>query len=223
MRCWACRPSAQWWLPGAAELGQEHVAWPDIWPAGPGFAARLSARPGTLQVATQGGFHDDQAGCRAVSTPEAAARLAEQAQLAAREAVARVIVGMAPGASPAEVVRIARSVELAVHAEVVGHIRRAREAGESWAAVGELLGFGPIAGEGPGTLAELGFDYAAGPRTIDPWFPEPPMFVWDCPGCGQRIADHGPAKGPVSDQDGHKDGCVRLAAEAADWEQEAPR
>jgi hypothetical protein len=77
--------------------------------------------------------------------------------------------------------------------------------------------------EGPGTLGELGFDYAAGPRAIDPWFPAPPMFVWDCPGCGQRIADHGPAKGPISDQDGHKDGCVRLATEAADWEQEAPR
>ena len=88
-----------------------------------------------------------------------------------------------------------RSLELAVHAEVVGHIRRAREAGESWAAVGEMLGFGPIAAEGPGTLAELGFDYAAGPRTIDPWFPAPPMFVWDCPGCGQRIADHGPGQG----------------------------
>jgi hypothetical protein len=90
------------------------------------------------------------------------------------------------------------------------------------AAVGALLGFGPIAAEGPGTLAELGFDYAAGPRTIDPWFSAPPMFVWDCPGCGQRIADHGPAKGPVSDQDGHTGGCVRLAAEAANWEQQAP-
>jgi hypothetical protein len=158
-----------------------------------------------------------------VSTPDATARLAEQAQHGAREAVARVIVGTAPGASPAGAVRIARSVELAVHADVLGHIRRAREAAESWAAVGELLGLGPIAAEGPGTVAELGFDYAAGPRTIDPRFPAPPVFQWDCPGCGGRIGDHGPAKGPVTDQDGHKDGCVRLAAEAADWEQEAPR
>jgi hypothetical protein len=156
-------------------------------------------------------------------TRQAAQVLAELAQHAAREAVARVIVGTAPGASAAEAVRAARSVELAVHAEVLGHIRRAREAGDSWATVGEMLGFGPIAAEGPGTLAELAFDYAAGPRTINAWFPAPPMFRWDCPGCGGRIADHGPAKGPVADQDGHKDGCVRLAAEAADWDQEAPR
>jgi hypothetical protein len=158
-----------------------------------------------------------------VSTPDATARLAEQAQHAARDAVAGVILRTEGWTSPAAAVHAARSVELAVHAEVLGHIRRAREAGESWAAVGELLGFGPIAAEGPGTLAELGFDYAAGPRTIDPWFPAPPMFVWDCPGCGGRIADHGPGEGPVSDQDGHNDGCVRLAAEAADWEQEATR
>ena len=124
----------------------------------------------------------------------------------------------------AEAVRAARSLELAVHAEIVGHVRRAREAGEARGLrSARCSAFGPIAAEGPGTLAELGFDYAAGPRTIDPWFPAPSMFVWDCPGCGQRTADHGPAKGPVSDQDGHKDGCVRLAAEAADWEQEAPR
>ena len=158
-----------------------------------------------------------------MSTPDEAARLTADAQDAARDAAARMILHAQAWASAAVAVRASRSLELAVHAEVVGHIRRAREAGESWAAVGEMLGFGPIAAEGPGTLAELGFDYAAGPRTIDPWLPAPPMFVWDCPGCGQRIADHGPAKGPVSDQDGHKDGCVRLAAEAADWEQEAPR
>jgi hypothetical protein len=77
-------------------------------------------------------------------------------------------------------------------------------------AVGALLGLGPIAPEGPGTLAELGFDYAADVRVELP---------------GLRPADRRPrpAKGPVSDQHGHKDGCVRLAAEAADWEQEAPR
>jgi hypothetical protein len=47
--------------------------------------------------------------------------------------------------------------------------------------VGEMLGFGPIAAEGPGTLAELAFDYAAGPRLIDPWFPAPSVFRWDWP------------------------------------------
>jgi|HubBroStandDraft_1064217.scaffolds.fasta_scaffold2418040_1 hypothetical protein len=37
--------------------------------------------------------------------------------------------------------------------EVLGHIRRAREAGESWAAVDALLGFGPIAAEGQARAA----------------------------------------------------------------------
>ena len=45
----------------------------------------------------------------------------------------------------------------------------------------------------------------------------------NCPGCGGRIADHGPAKGPALDQDGHCGGCVRLAADAADWEREIPQ
>jgi hypothetical protein len=49
------------------------------------------------------------------------------------------------------------------------------------------------------------------------------MFMWDCPGCSGRIADHGPVKGPALDQDGHRDGCVRLAADVADWDQETPR
>ena len=110
-----------------------------------------------------------------------------------------------------------------MHAEVLGHIRRAREAGDSWATVGEMLGFGPIAAEGPGTLAELGVRLrrrAADHQPVVSGAADVPVGL---PGCGRRIADHGPAKGPVSDQDGHKDGCVRLAAEAADWEQEAPR
>ena len=47
-------------------------------------------------------------------------------------------------------------------------------------------------------VAPAGIAYAAGPRTIHPWFPAPPVFHWDCPGCGGRISDHGPARGLVS-------------------------
>jgi len=54
-------------------------------------------------------------------------------------------------------------------------------------------------------------------------FPAPAVFRWDCPGCGGRIADHGPAKGPALDQDGHAAHCVRLPAEVADWDEEGPR
>jgi hypothetical protein len=157
-----------------------------------------------------------------VNIPDATARLAGQAQRAARDAVAGVILRTEGWTSPAAAVRAARSVELAVHAEVLVHIRRAREAGESWHAIGQLLGFGPIAAERPGPLAELAFDYSAGLQTVDP-FPAPAVFRWDCPGCGGRIADHGPAKGPALDQDGHATHCVRLAGEVADWDEEAPR
>ena len=97
----------------------------------------------------------------------AAARLVGHVQRAARTAIAHTILRTAPEASSAEAVRIARELELAVHAEV-----RAREAGESWAAVGALLGIGPVAAERPGTLAEMAFDYAAGARTLLAWYPD---------------------------------------------------
>jgi NAD(P)-dependent dehydrogenase (short-subunit alcohol dehydrogenase family) len=29
------------------------------------------------------------------------------------------------------------------------------------------------------------------------WYPDRPLFWWDCPACGQRIADHGPALTPA--------------------------
>jgi hypothetical protein len=73
--------------------------------------------------------------------------LAELAEHATREAVARVIVGTAPGATAVEAIRAARSVELAAHAEVLGHIRQAREAGDSWAAVGEMFLAGNASGD----------------------------------------------------------------------------
>jgi hypothetical protein len=157
-----------------------------------------------------------------VSTPDESVRIATGAQVAAREAAARMIVHAEGWSSASAAVRAVRALETAVHAEVLGHIRRAREAGESWAAVGEFLGFGPIAAERPGPLAELAYDYSAGLPAIDP-FPAPAVFRWDCPGCGGRIADHGPVKGPARDQDGHRIDCVRLASDVADWDQETPR
>jgi hypothetical protein len=69
----------------------------------------------------------------------------------------------------------------------------------------------------------MAFAYAAGAHTLLAWYSDRPLFWWDCPACGQRITAHGPAHGPVSDQDGHTDGCARLTAEASEWEQEAPR
>lgn len=73
-----------------------------------------------------------------MSTPDESVRLAAEAQTAAREAAARMFVHSEAWSSAAAAVRAVRALELAVHAEVLGHIRRAREAGESWAAVGEF-------------------------------------------------------------------------------------
>ena len=94
-------------------------------------------------------------------TPAATVRLANDAQRAARNVIAHTLRRTAPETSSAEAVQIARELELAVHAEVRARIRRVREAGESWAAVGALLGLGSVAVQGPGTLAEMAFDYAA--------------------------------------------------------------
>ena len=139
--------------------------------------------------------------------PHAADPAARDAAAAAAAAIARARPG-----SPADEVRFARQLELAARAQARASIRRAREAGLSWDAIGQLLGFGPIAGTaGSPSVGELAFDYAAGPRTVHAWFPAPPLFRWDCPACGQRIADHGPAAGPRHDEAGHRDGCQRLA------------
>ena len=146
--------------------------------------------------------------------PHAVDPAARDAAAAAAAAIARARPG-----SPADEVRFARQLELAARAQARASIRRAREAGQSWYVIGELLGFGPLAGTaGSPSVAELAFDYAHGPRVVHPWFPAPPVFRWDCPACGQRIADRGPAAGPRYDEPGHRDGCVRLAEEAAEWD-----
>ena len=53
-----------------------------------------------------------------------------------------MIVHSEAWSSAAAAVRAARALELAAHAEVLGHIRQARESGESWATVGEMLDLG---------------------------------------------------------------------------------
>jgi hypothetical protein len=157
---------------------------------------------------------------------DAAEVLAEEASRAAAAAVARITrkvateVTLVPGAAAPDVgLRIARQLEHAARAEVRVHIRRAREDGQSWHAIGALLGFGAIAvDEASPTVAEMGYDYAIGPRTVHAWFPAPPVFRWDCPVCEQTITDRGPSSGPCYDESGHQPGCQRLAEEMAEWD-----
>ena len=156
-------------------------------------------------------------------TRQAAQVLAELAQHAAREAVARVILRTAPGPRrPRRSAPPGRSSSPCTprsSATSAGPGRRASRGPQS----ARCSASARSRPKGPARSPSSAFDYAAGPRTIDPGSRRRRCSGGTAPAAGGRIADHGPAKGPVADQDGHKDGCVRLAAEAADWDQEAPR
>jgi len=119
--------------------------------------------------------------------------------------------------APAAALRVARQVELAAHAEVGVHIRRAREDGLSWHEIGGLLQFGPLAAASDMSVSQYAFDYCVGPQGARPWF-DPPVFTWTCPACGQMIRDRGPALMPAADEKGHADGCRRLTACQAGWQ-----
>jgi hypothetical protein len=103
--------------------------------------------------------------------------------------------------APAAALRIARQVELAARAEVTERISRARGDGLSWAEVGGLLRFGPLAAGTGASVAEYAAGYAMGPRTAGSWF-DPPVFAWTCPVCGQLISDRGPVLMPAADEAG---------------------
>jgi hypothetical protein len=69
--------------------------------------------------------------------------------------------------------------------------------------------------------AGFAFDYSA--RLARPPEFDRSRFCWDCPACGQTVADHGPAGSPAGSQLGHADGCERLAADVAEWTAERAR
>src|SRR5258708_4893282 len=94
-----------------------------------------------------------------------------------------------------DALRISRQLEFA-RAEVRVHIRRAREAGQSWHAVGSLIGFGALASKEGVTVAEAAFDYAAGPRIFTGWWFDAPGFPWNCPERGRTVSDRGVCSGP---------------------------
>ena len=140
-----------------------------------------------------------------------------ETRLALAAAVQRLAnwTGAAMPPSPAVVVTIARRLELAAHAEVERAVRRVREEGQGWAVIASLLGLDalPCHVDDP---ARLAFDYCAG-LARPPEF-DRPRFLWDCPSCGQTVADHGQAGSPARSQQGHAGGCGRLAADIAGWQ-----
>ena len=45
-------------------------------------------------------------------------------------------------------------------------------------------------------------------------------FMWTCPACRGTVRDRGLCNGPADDEQGHADGCSRLAGTIGDWEAE---
>jgi hypothetical protein len=142
-----------------------------------------------------------------------------ETRLALAAAVQRLAnwTGAAVPPSSANVVTIARRLELAAHAEVERAVRRVREEGQGWAAIASLLDLDALPCH-VDDLAQLAFDYCAG-LALPPEF-DRPRLLWDCPACGQTIADHGPADSPAHNEQGHASGCERLGDDVAEWEDE---
>jgi len=95
-------------------------------------------------------------------------------------------------------------------------IARAREAGMSWHEVGGALGVAELAPARGTSVAEAAWEYAAG------WSAglggQPGEFRWVCPDCGEVVSDRGPGgRSPAEDEQGHAEGCHRLAAAVTEW------
>jgi hypothetical protein len=128
-----------------------------------------------------------------------------------------------PGASfteeqpePGAGIRIALALERAARAGVRVYIARAREAGMSWHEVGGALGVGELAPARGSSVAETAWEYAAGPSAR--LSGQPGVFRWVCPDCGEVVNDRRPGgRSPAEDEQGHAEGCHRLAAVVAEW------
>jgi hypothetical protein len=166
-----------------------------------------------------------------MSTPDDRARIAAEAESAARHEVLRLAESAAaevreeplfPGARsmtrrpvPLAGIRMARSLEHAAVRVAASFVRGAREDGIDWRTIGEALGLEPDDGD----IATAAWEHAAGPRyRMDPLY-----FGWTCPACAQRVRDYGPYGGhPADAEQGHAKGCTRMAeavrAYMAQWE-----
>jgi hypothetical protein len=128
-----------------------------------------------------------------------------------------------PGASfneeqpePGAGIRIALALERAARAGVRVFIARAREAGMSRHDVGEALGVAELARARGSSLGEAAWEYAAErPAHLSG---QPSKFRWMCPDCGEVVSDRGPGgRRPAEDEQGHAEGCHRLAAAVTEW------
>jgi hypothetical protein len=103
-------------------------------------------------------------------------------------------------------------LKFAVRRLTVEYARLAREAGHSWRDIGFALGLKDMADMGV-DAADVAYEHLAGAPSS--WRP---AFAWVCPVCRGTVLDHGPQAGhPADREDGHADGCPRLAAAVTAW------
>jgi len=164
---------------------------------------------------------------------EAISNAASDAYFAARSAVIRLAEAdgaqiqerpVWPGAAstihyaePLAGIRAAQILERTAARVIGDYVRHAREAGIGWREIGEALGLAEH-GERTGyDLAVAAYEHAAG--TPDLW--NHVSFSYTCPACAQAISDRGPYEShPEDNEQGHADGCARLAADVAAWQAE---
>jgi hypothetical protein len=115
--------------------------------------------------------------------------------------------------------RAARDLELAAKGTARDYIRQAREAGHGWQRIGQALGVSPNAdADQTGmTTAEAAYTYAAGSPYTDTAARYGRSFLWTCRSCDQAVSDRGLIAGPADDEQGHADGCSRMAEAIAEW------
>jgi hypothetical protein len=86
----------------------------------------------------------------------------------------------------------------------------------SWHEVGGALGVAELAQERGSSVAEAAWECAAGrPAHLSE---QPGEFRWTCSDCGEVVSDRGPGgRSPAEGEQGHAEGCHRLAAAVAQW------
>jgi hypothetical protein len=101
----------------------------------------------------------------------------------------------------------AAALEREARRRCLDSIRYAREDGLTWREIGLALSF--TADPGPAVRA---YEYANPGPEYAGW------FTWSCPACGKLIRDHGPETGPRDAEEGHAEGCTRLAGAVRAWD-----
>ena len=113
----------------------------------------------------------------------------------------------------------ARDLEYGARATARDYLRQAREAGSAWEQIGQALGLTPKADADQAgmSIGEAAYSYAAGSPYASAAARYGRSFIWRCRSCDQAISDRGLIAGPAEDEQGHAEGCTRLAAAVAEW------